>query len=311
MMLRAESIDYQINGRPLLRDISFSIKSGEMVAVLGANGAGKSTLMTLLSGEKKPGNGKITLDGKDISAYAKKELAGKRAMLKQQNTVSLQFSVAEVVMMGRYGQYGGQPLEKDQLAVQETMEICGLTHLAERSVPTLSGGEQQRVHLARVLAQLWDCKDALLLLDEPVSSMDVQYQHQTLAIAAALTRKGFMVVTVLHDMNLAAQYASRIIMLKGGRKWWDGTPSEVLTAPHIYSAFSIHASVHTDFSSLQTVIMPKEVCLDAALFNSNFSAAPPAIQTKELYDNCSAGPQKNEIREIAGLLDGVEVRLQS
>lgn len=299
MMLRAESIDYQINGRILLRDISFSIKSGEMVAVLGANGAGKSTLMTLLSGEKQPGNGKITLDGKDISIYTRKELASRRAMLKQQNTVTLPFSVAEVVMMGRYGQYGGQPLEKDLLAVKETMEICGLTHLAERSTPTLSGGEQQRVHLARVLAQLWDCKNALLLLDEPISSMDVQYQHQTLAIAAALTRKGFMLVTVLHDINLAAQYASRIIMLKGGRKWWDGTPSEVLTAPHIYSAFSIHASVQTDFNSLRTVIMPKEVSLDAGVFNSNLSADTSTFTLKSVYSNCEEQHPEKRIGEIA------------
>lgn len=269
MMLRAESVGYEIEKRPLLKDISFSLRPGEMVAILGANGAGKSTLMTLLSGEKQPNCGRVILDGKDISAYTKKELAGKRAMLKQHNTLSLAFTVAEVVMMGRYGCYGSKPLEKDLLAVTETMFVCGLTDLADRSMLNLSGGEQQRVHLARVLAQVWDCKNALLLLDEPLSSMDMQYQHQTLAIAAALAKKGFTVVSVLHDVNLASQYASRILMLKSGRKWWDGTPAEVLTSPHLFSAFAIHTNVHTDLKSLRVVVQPKEIYLDAAVFNSN------------------------------------------
>jgi iron complex transport system ATP-binding protein len=270
-MLRVESVNFEINNRQLLKDVSFHIHKGEMAAILGANGAGKSTLMRLLCGETQPSSGTIILDGKIMGAYTKKELAGKRAILLQQNNISMAFTVAEVVMMGRYGKFGSTPLSDDVLAVEETMEVCGITAFAERSMLTLSGGEQQRVHLARVLAQLWDSKNALLLLDEPISSMDVQYQHQTLAIASALARKGFMVVTVLHDINLAAQYASRIIMLKSGRKWWDGRPTEVLTAPHIYSAFSIDTRVYTDQESLVTQVIPMEVKLDAAAFNSNMT----------------------------------------
>lgn len=268
-MLRVESVGYEIDKRPLLRDVSFSIRSGEMVAILGANGAGKSTLMRLLSGEREPSSGKVLLHGKELAQYSKKELSGKRAMLHQQNTISMAFTVDEVVMMGRYGHHKVMSLEGHRKVVLETMEICGVSHLQERSMLTLSGGERQRVHLARVLAQVWDSKQGLLLLDEPVNNLDIQYQHQTLAIVTALARKGFMVITVLHDISLAAQYASRILMLNGGRKWWDGQPTEVLTPTHIYSAFGINARTYTDGESLKTHIVPQEVCLDADLFNSH------------------------------------------
>jgi len=268
-MFSVESVCYEVNKRYLLKDISFTMRHGEMIAVLGANGAGKSTLMRLLCGEKQPASGKIILDGKEPGQYNQRELALKRAMLQQQNTVSLPFTVREVVMMGRYGKFGSTPLARDQQAVEETMNVCGLSRLADRSMLTLSGGEQQRVHFARVLAQLWDSQNPLLLLDEPISCMDVQYQHQTLAIAAALAKRGFMVITVLHDINLAAQYASRIMILKDGRKWWDGRPAEVLTSSHIFTAFSINCRVYTDYESLATQIIPTEVRLDAADFNSN------------------------------------------
>jgi len=267
-MLHVDSISYQVNGRYLLKDISFSLRAGEMVAILGANGAGKSTLMRLLSGEKAPDSGRVVLDGKQLGNYSRKELSEKRAMLLQQNSISLDFTVQEVVMMGRYG-HGNGKSASDHLAVEETMDICGLAHLAERSMLTLSGGEQQRVHLARVLAQLWNSTRAVLLLDEPIASMDMQYQHQTLAIALALTKKGFTVVTVLHDVNLAAQYADRIIMLKGGKKWWDGTPAYVLNPQHLFTAFSIHASVQTSPKNLKTQVFPHEVKLDASAFNTN------------------------------------------
>lgn len=268
-MLRVESVNYEVNKRHLLKDVTFNMHSGEMVAVLGANGAGKSTLMRLLCGEKQVSSGVIALHGKELCHYTKKELAGKRAMLNQHNTVTMAFSVQEVVMMGRYGQYGSRPLPKDLLAVKESIEICGISHLAERSMLTLSGGEQQRVHLARVLAQLWNTRNGLLLMDEPISNMDIQYQHQTLAIMAALAKKGFMVITVLHDLNLAAQYASRVLILKNGRKWWDGRPIEVLTQTHIYNAFNINARVQTDPETLKTNILPGEILLDASDFNSN------------------------------------------
>jgi len=252
-----------------------------MVALLGSNGAGKSTLMRLLSGERKPDSGRIILYGENIKDYNRKILAAKRAYLQQHNPIAMAFTVKEVVMMGRYGFTGLPAAKNDQTAVLETMELCGLTDLADRSMLSLSGGEQQRVHLARVLAQLWDNKNALLLLDEPTNNMDLQFQHQTLAIAAAMAKQGYMIVVVLHDINLAAQYANRIIILKDGRKWWDGTPAQVLTSQHIYTAFGIHAQAYTDQSSLKTIIVPKEIKLDAAKFNSNLQITHQPVYNTE------------------------------
>ncbi|WP_293787865.1 heme ABC transporter ATP-binding protein [uncultured Pedobacter sp.] len=272
-MLRVESISYKLNERPLLKDISFGIRPGEMVALLGSNGAGKSTLLRLLSGERKPDSGRIMLYGEDLKCYERKILSTKRAYLQQHNPISMAFTVKEIIMMGRYGFRGLPSSKNDQTAVSETMEICGLSDFAERSVLSLSGGEQQRVHLARVLAQLWDSQDAVLLLDEPTNNMDLQFQHQTLSIAAAMAGKGYMVIVVLHDLNLAAQYASRIVILKNGRKWWNGTPAQVLTPQHIYTAFGIQAETYTDQSTLKTIIVPEEVKLDAAKFNSNLQTA--------------------------------------
>ncbi|WP_163410166.1 heme ABC transporter ATP-binding protein [Flavobacterium ajazii] len=303
-MLRVESISYKINNRYLLKDITFSIRKGEMVAILGANGAGKSTLMKILCREKQPSEGRVVYDAKNLDDYSAKELASKRATLYQQNTVSLAFTVEEIVLMGRYVKEKDNTNISNELVLKETMEICGVSHLADRSMLTLSGGEQQRVHLARVLAQVWDNKEALLLLDEPVSSMDMLYQHQTLAIANALTKKGFMVVCVLHEINLAAQYADRVIMLKGGRKWWDGAPEEVLTNRNIFTAFGVHTQVHTDPRTLLTQITPNGFKLDAAVFNSNLAASHNKRSLKERFisyrDEYPAKPLW-QIAEILGV----------
>ncbi|HWV68585.1 heme ABC transporter ATP-binding protein, partial [Chitinophaga sp.] len=227
-MLRVEKINYEVKGRKLLKDITFQVRKGEILAVLGANGAGKSTLMGLLCGEKKPDSGQIHFNGKLLSAYDAATLSKCRALLSQQQQMTLSFKVEEIVLMGRYPHYKNTPTVRDYQVVAETMELCGVTAFADRDFLSLSGGEQQRVHLARVLAQIWDSPDALLLLDEPISALDLHYQQKVLAIARALARKGFMVILIVHDVNFAAMYADRILMLKYGRKLFHGTPVEVL-----------------------------------------------------------------------------------
>lgn len=282
-MLRVESVSYEIGKRYLLKDITFSIRKGEMVAILGANGAGKSTLMKILCREKEPSEGKVVYDGKNLNDYTLKELSERRATLYQQNFISLAFTVEEVVLMGRYGKGGKNTNLLNRIVLEETLEVCGINHLVERSMLTLSGGEQQRVHLARVLAQVWDNKDSLLLLDEPIANMDMLYQHQTLAIVKALAKKGYMVVCVLHEINMAAQYADRIIMLKGGRKWWDGAPEEVFTSRNIFTAFGLHTSVQTNPQTLFTQVTPKGIKFDAAVFNSNLGEEHGNLSLAERY----------------------------
>ncbi|SEM00505.1 iron complex transport system ATP-binding protein [bacterium A37T11] len=268
MMLSTEAITYSIKNHILLKDVCFSLHKGELLAILGANGAGKSTLIRLLSGEKKPDSGSIRLAGKPIGTYTSTELALLRATMSQQQAVSLDFTAEEIVLMGRYPHYKNQPAPSDRLAVEETMAVCGVGHLAARSYLSLSGGEQQRVQLARVLSQIWDRPGALLLMDEPVSAMDMQFQHQTLAIIRALANRGFMVITVLHDINLAAQYADRILLMKNGRKLYDGTPAEVLNSRNIYTVFSMDVQVQVNTASLKTIVLPKEIKMGVESFNS-------------------------------------------
>ena len=261
-MLIADSLTFEIKKRPLVRDVSFSLRSAELLVILGANGAGKSTLFRMLSGEKKPTKGMVSLSGKDLSAYSPAELAMRRGVLNQQNIVNMAFDVVEIVMMGRYPHYKSSPAEKDHQVVGQVMALCGISAFADRSYLSLSGGEQQRVQLARVLAQIWDVPNALLLMDEPVASLDLQYQQQTMAIAKMLTKRGFMVVSILHDVNLAGQYADRILMLKNGRKWYDGSAAEVLTGKNLYEVFEINSDVYTNPRSLKHFFIPKNVIID-------------------------------------------------
>jgi iron complex transport system ATP-binding protein len=258
-MLTVENVTYKAGSRALVKAVSFAVHPGEIMVVLGANGAGKSSLMRLLSGEKKPSEGSIYLSGKLLKSYPAKELALKRAIMNQQNIINLDFLAQEIVQMGRYPHYRNQPSLHDWDIINQVMAVTGTTHLAEQSFLTLSGGEQQRVHLARVLAQIWDIPGALLLLDEPVSGMDIQYQQQTLSLAAMLAKKGFIVVAILHDINLASQYADNILMLKNGRKWYQGTPAEVLNAKSIYDVFETEADVFTNPHTLKQLIMPKDI----------------------------------------------------
>lgn len=258
-MLIGENLTYTIKAKHILKNVSFILRPGEFVALLGANGAGKSSLIKLLNAENKPSSGDINFFGKDLRLYAGVVLSKLRATMAQQHEITVDYPVREIVMMGRYPHYTHNPEIADFQAVEKAIEICGLIGLEDRSVFSLSGGERQRVHLARVLAQLWYQPNALLLLDEPISAMDIKFQHQTLALARELARQGWMVVAVLHDINLAAQYADRLFLMKNGRKLMDGTPSEVLTSRNIFTIFGIDADVFTNSRSLHTYIVPKAV----------------------------------------------------
>ncbi|HEX8608525.1 MAG TPA: heme ABC transporter ATP-binding protein, partial [Pedobacter sp.] len=245
-MLIADQLTFQVGVKTLVQDISFTLHPGELLVVLGANGAGKSTLFHMLTGDKKPTQGTVELNGRNLTTYTVQELALLRAVVNQQNTMNMAFTVQEVVLMGRYPHSGSSSAEKDAEISAKVMDLTGTSHLSHRSYLSLSGGEQQRVQLSRVLAQIWDVPNAVLLMDEPVSSLDILYQQQTLAIARKLVDCGVMVLAILHDINLASQYADRIIMLKDGKKYYDGPPSEVLLATNIAEVFNVEADVYTN-----------------------------------------------------------------
>jgi iron complex transport system ATP-binding protein len=267
-MLKVDAVHHIIKGKSIVKDVTFTVRPGEFLAILGANGAGKSTLMRMLAGDCIPDKGAVYLNNIALQHYQPHELATKKALLSQHNTISMDFLCREIVMMGRYPYHSNRPTDNDLNIITEALQVCGVDHLADRSFLTLSGGEQQRVQLARTLAQLWDRPGGLLLLDEPLAGLDMQYQQQTMAIMKAFAQRGFMIVAVIHEINLAAQYASRLLLMKNGRRWCDGTPCEVLTPLNIYSVFSIEAAVATNPFTLHPYVVPKEIILQMEDFNS-------------------------------------------
>lgn len=242
-MIEVRNISHQIGNKSLLKNISFNINAGEMIAVIGANGAGKTTLLKILCQEIKPFSGEVFINGKNTEAYKPNELAKIRSVMSQQNTLSMSFNVKELVMMGRYPHFKNNPEKIDKEVVKLMMQETGTIEFAERDYNTLSGGEQQRVQLARVLAQIYDTENAFLLLDEPTNGLDPLYQQQILTKARKMANKGFGVVCILHDINLATRYADKILILKNGENIAFGSTNKVITCENIHEAFNINVKL--------------------------------------------------------------------
>ncbi|GAB3492419.1 heme ABC transporter ATP-binding protein [Spirosoma knui] len=239
-MLEVNNLSYRIRNRQLLNGISFRANPGELLAIIGANGAGKSTLLKVCTRELTATEGEIRLRDKPINTYSDKELALLRAVLPQQNAVSFPFLVSELVLMGRYPHFDFHPSNQDYDIAELSLRKVGMWDFANRVFTTLSGGEQQRVQLARVLAQIWDIPQGILFLDEPTTGLDLLHQQQLLEVAREFTQKGFCVVVILHDLNLAAQYADQIIMLRKGQIEAAGTPRAVITPENVQRAFNLN-----------------------------------------------------------------------
>jgi len=238
-MIAVKNLTYQVGNKKILDNASFKLVPGEMLAVIGANGAGKSTLLKLLCGEMNPTFGNISFNEKDIATYSIHDMAILRAVLTQHNTVSVMFTVKELVMMGRYPHFENKPSAHDFEVMEKVMAETGITHLAMRDYNTLSGGEQQRVQLARVIAQIYDRPNAFLFLDEPTNGLDLLYQQQILQLARSMANRGYIVISILHDINFASQYADQILILKNGKTVALGAPLNVINCENIHEAFSI------------------------------------------------------------------------
>jgi iron complex transport system ATP-binding protein len=230
----AEGVAVELGGAPILHDVSIAARAGEVLALVGPNGAGKSTLLSVLTGDVHPHAGEVTLHGRPLAAWSAVEAAMRRAVLLQSVALSFPFTCAEVVEMGR-APWGRTPFEDDdEAAIAEAMVRTDVVALAGRRFGTLSGGEQARVSLARVLAQ----RTALVLLDEPTAALDLHHQELVLALAREDARAGGGVVVVLHDLNLAAAYADRVAVLDHGRLRAVGAPREVLTGELLSDVYS-------------------------------------------------------------------------
>jgi iron complex transport system ATP-binding protein len=264
-MLQAKQLGYSINGKRLLRSASLSLLPGELLVVLGPNGAGKSTLLKTLGSELVPGSGSISLDGRPLENWSRSELAQRRAVMPQSSHIVFPFTVFDVVMMGRSPHLRGRESISDERIVMNAMALTGVVDLAERNYNTLSGGEQQRVQLARALSQVWvepnesAEQGRYLLLDEPVASMDPAHQLETLRLAKAFSRRGVGVFLILHDINLAAMFADRIAVMAGGELRLCGSPGDVLTPDTIHAVFGIKVSLqqHPELDCPLIVSLPQ------------------------------------------------------
>jgi iron complex transport system ATP-binding protein len=246
-MLEARDIEVRIGGKALLQSVSLSLEPGEVLGLIGPNGAGKSTLLKVLSGELTPQGGTVAMSGRPLASWSAPERARVRAVLAQDTVLTFPFTAYEIALMGRYPFNNGRATLHDREIAREALRYVDVAHLAQRLYPTLSGGERQRVQLARVLAQIWEPGGArCLLLDEPTSSLDLAHQHQALQGARRFAlEQGVAALVVLHDLNLAARFADRLLLLKDGRTAATGRPADVLTPHHLSGCFGVEALVMT------------------------------------------------------------------
>lgn len=263
-MLQAHGIAVQRGERQILSDIDLALPAGQVIGVLGANGAGKSTLLAALAGELSPSTGRITLNGRPLSAWSAAELARCRAVLPQSPSLQFDLPVATVIGMGAYPHARhtrtGAPrtdsrdtaqaaMAEDQRILQRVLALADVQDLYERRYRRLSGGEQQRVHLARVLYQLLLARQGhdeyrVLMLDEPTASLDPR--HQLLLLSAVHTlahEENVAALVIMHDLNLAAGCCDRLLLLGQGRVTACGTPAQVLTPDTLRHVYGVEATV--------------------------------------------------------------------
>ncbi len=225
-MLKASRVHFCIRQRPIVDEVSLELNPGEILAVLGPNGAGKSTFFKILSGEIKCKHGAVGYNGHDIHRLKSRELAEVRAVMPQHTQVNFPFTVQEVVELGLISTKAKNPAK----LISEVLEATNTGHVKDQVFNHLSGGEKQRVQLARVLVQIWEAKPfpRYLLLDEPTSSLDIAQQHAVLKILETLKSRNIGILVILHELNLAAQYADKIALLKDGMIAKVGSVAEVL-----------------------------------------------------------------------------------
>ncbi len=220
-MVEVRAVRHEAGGMAIVDGVSTCFRPGQFNVILGPNGAGKSTLLRIAAGLLRPTTGEVRYDGRVLTAFSADALARKRAVLSQHVELAFPLAVEDVVLMGRYPHYGRVPSARDREIVGRALELVGMAAKRQQPYPTLSGGEQQKVQLARVLAQIWNYdlprEHKYLFLDEPTTNLDIQYQLAVLDVARSLLDHECTVVAVLHDVNTALEYGDRFLVMAGGR----------------------------------------------------------------------------------------------
>ncbi|HEV9035362.1 MAG TPA: heme ABC transporter ATP-binding protein [Puia sp.] len=257
-MLRIEGLRCLAGGKPVIQEITTGFAPGMLHVIVGPNGSGKSTFLKAFSGEWPLAAGEITYDGEPLRQLTPTALSRRRAVMSQLPELHFPLRVDDIVMMGRYPHFSFRPSRHDTGICRAAMERLSILNLAARDYLTLSGGERQRVQFARALTQIWDPPDKgsrYLFLDEPVSSLDIRYQHQLLESVRVLVGQNIVIVAILHDLNLALQYADRILFLKEGRIAAEGPAPEVVRPELIREVFGVESHVLQNPFGPQPVIV--------------------------------------------------------
>ena len=255
-MVELRNVSYRAGGADILRDVSVQFQPGRMNVVLGPNGAGKSTLLRIATGLAAPSAGSVSYAGQSLASLHAQDIARFRAVLMQHVDLAFPLPVADVVMMGRYPHFGRVPSAKDVTIVREALELVGMQHKEKQAYPTLSGGEQQKVQLARVLAQIWkndSGSDAIphryLFLDEPTTNLDVHYQLHVLSIARTLIDEHTTLIATLHDLNTAFQFGDHFVLLDRGRVAFEAGSAREVPMAVLERVFDIRARPISDAST--------------------------------------------------------------
>jgi len=244
--IQINNLAFAYGERRVLDGISLEIEKGEMIGILGPNGSGKTTLLKILSAVLN-GHGKVELNGKDLRSYGKRELSRLFAVVPQESQINFPFTVAEIVLMGRASHHSpiGLEGERDLEAARKSLEATETSSLADRYLHELSGGEKQRVMIARALAQ----EPEILLLDEPAAFLDLKHQVRVFELMRRLNReRGLTIVAALHDLNLAAVFFPRLAMLSDGKIYRDGPARDVLSEKNIQEVYGVQVRVEMDAS---------------------------------------------------------------
>lgn len=261
-LLQADRVSFEYAGRrgptrprPVLDEVSLTIPLGGLVGILGPNGSGKTTLLRLLSGTRRPTSGQVLLDNQPLDRLSRRDVARRIAVVPQETQLAFEYSVLEIVLMGRHPHLGLFELEgPDDLAVaREMLRITGTADLEERPFSTLSGGEKQRVVIAAALTQA----SAVLLLDEPTASLDLAYQLEVATLLTDLNRtRGVTIAISTHDLNLAAAICHELVLLKEGAVLAHGATADVLTPDNVRALYDVEADVHMHGQSGHLVVVP-------------------------------------------------------
>ena len=251
--LEARDITVERGGRQILEGVSIEVRAGELVVLVGPNGAGKSTLLAALAGDQPVIAGRVDVDGTDLTQWSPIDMARRRAVLPQKHTIGFSFSARQVVRMGRAPWTGTRREDRDGAAITAAMKTCDVEGFANRPFAVLSGGEQARVALARVLAQ----ETSTILLDEPTAALDLGHQEAVMSVARARAADGDAVVVVLHDLALAAAYADRIVVLENGRIAADGPPESVLHEELLTRVYGYPVEVFPHPTTGATLVIPR------------------------------------------------------